>query len=90
MHYQVRLHGTDRREEYKLVLEDHPMRNLKSLHLAPGRQLDLQVCYAPNVYFFHGKTEVILGVAKIRNFSVKSTLGTCKTTLGRIHSVEIS
>ena len=45
MHYQVRLHGIDRREEFQLVLEDHPMKNLKALHLAPGRQLDLQVCF---------------------------------------------
>ena len=43
MHYQVRLHGIERREEFKIVLEDHPMRNLKALHLAPGRQMDLQV-----------------------------------------------
>ena len=45
MHYQVRLHGIERREEFKIVLEDHPMRNLKALHLAPGRQMDLQVSH---------------------------------------------
>ena len=53
MHYQVRLHGIDRREEFQLVLEDHPMKNLKALHLAPGRQLDLQVC------FFHVLTNLV-------------------------------
>ena len=42
LHYQVRLHGVDRRVESKLLLLDHPMRNLKALNLVPGRQIDLQ------------------------------------------------
>ena len=55
MHYQVRLHGIDRREEFQLVLEDHPMKNLKALHLAPGRQLDLQV----RILCFHILTKLV-------------------------------
>lgn len=42
MHYQVRLHGVDKNTPSKILLEDHPMRNLKALNLVPGRQLDLQ------------------------------------------------
>ena len=31
LHYQVRLHGVHKTSEAKIILEDHPMRNLKAL-----------------------------------------------------------
>lgn len=33
IHYQVRLHGVAKGQESKIVLEDHPMQNLKALNL---------------------------------------------------------
>ncbi len=42
LHYHLRLHGVEKDTEAKILLEDHPMRNLKALNLVRGRRLDLQ------------------------------------------------
>lgn len=47
LNYKVRLTGVEKTTESKLVLKDHPMRNLKALTLIPGRHLDLQDFVGP-------------------------------------------